>query len=61
MLATREVGVYLARKQSIFRDVGLARVLVKRKNEQPRYANDDAQRGKVRWELENAGIPAERK
>jgi hypothetical protein len=60
MFAACEVGVHLAWQQCVFRDICVARVLVQRQDQQPCYANDDAQCGEVGWDLEDAGIPPER-
>ena len=60
VLAASKVGVHLAGQQCILRDVCVARVLVQRQDQQPRYANDDAQRGEVGWDFEDAGIAPER-
>jgi hypothetical protein len=60
VLGTGEVSVYLARKESVFRYVGSARVFFKRKNEQPCDADYNAEGRKIGRELENAGIFAQR-
>jgi hypothetical protein len=50
----------LARQQGILRDICIPRVFVQGQYEQPRDADNNEQRGEVRGDLEDAGIPAER-
>jgi hypothetical protein len=61
MLGTGKVSVHLARKQGVLGDVGSARIFFKGKNEEPCDADYNAKGREIGWELEDAGIFAQRK
>jgi hypothetical protein len=61
VLGAGEVGVYLARKERIFRHVGSPRVFFEGQNEEPCDSDYDAKGREVGRDLEDAGIFAERK
>lgn len=48
VLASGKVSVYLSGQERVLRDICSPRVVVQRKDQQPPYANDDAERGEVR-------------
>lgn len=60
VFAAGEVRVDLARQEGVLRDIGAARVVVEGQDQQPCYADDDAEGGEVGRDLEDAGISAER-
>ena len=47
VLAAGKVGMYLSRKERILRDICPPRVFVQGEYQEPSYANDYAERGKV--------------
>jgi hypothetical protein len=51
VFAASKVGVYLTRKERIFGDICISRVLIKREKEEPCYANYDEAGGEVRWDF----------
>lgn len=60
VLAAGKVRVDLAGQQGVLRDVGAARVVVQRQDEQPGDADDEAQGGEVGRDPEQAGVAPER-
>jgi len=56
LVATAEVSMDLTGQERIFRYVRSARVIVEWKKEEPNNADNDAERGEVRRELENARV-----
>lgn len=48
VLAAGKVGMYLSREERILRDICPPRVFVQGEYQEPSYANDYAERGKVR-------------
>jgi hypothetical protein len=60
VLATTEVGVHLAWKECIFRDVSVSRILVEWEEEKPCHADYDEEGGDVWWEFEDAMILSQR-
>lgn len=59
MLAVREVGMDLPRKQRIFRDICMARIFIQREYEEPGDADDNEDCGEVRGKLEQPRIAAQ--
>lgn len=60
MLAPREVCMHLPRKQRILGNIRLSGIVVQGQHQQPGDANDDADGGEERGQLEHATIAAER-
>lgn len=55
-----EIGVHLTGKKSVLGDVCSSGVVVQRQKEQPDGADDDAKKGEVGRELEDARIAPQR-
>jgi hypothetical protein len=60
VLGSGEVRVHLSWKECIFRNIGPPRVFIERQYEKPRDPDYNAEGGEIRWDLEDAGIFAER-
>jgi hypothetical protein len=60
VFATGKVCVNLSRKERVLGDICSSRVLVERQNKKPRDPNHNKQGRQVRWDFEDARVPAKR-